>query len=89
MKSFERQIVFAVVIGWPDELLDAKLRTRTCDLESHVNREAKQSVTARAGLAEEIKRVHSDFDITEVPSHVKEPERSSNRRRKIRVCIPS
>ena len=77
-------MVFAVVIGWPDEQLQAELPTRTCDLEPHVKREEQESVTA-----EDIKRGHSEFDITEIPSRVKEPARPSNRRRKIRVYIPS
>ena len=71
------------------EPLGAENPMRTCDLESHVKREEKESVTAKAGLAEEINRGHSEFDTTEIVSHAKETARPSNRRRKTRVYIPS
>ena len=89
MESFRETNGVLSRIGWPGEQLEAELPTRIWDLEPHVKREAKESVTAKAGLAEEIKKGHSEFDITEIPSHVKEPARPSNRRRKIRVYIPS
>jgi RecB family exonuclease len=53
-----------------------------------LEREAEESVAAKADLAEEIMRGHSEFDATELPSHVKAPARPSNRRRKIRIYIP-
>jgi hypothetical protein len=62
---------------------------RTCGFEPHVKREEKESVTTNVGLAQEIKRAHSEFDTTEIVPHAKETARPSNRRRKIRVYIPS
>ncbi len=71
------------------EQLGRQNRTRTCDLEPRANREEKESVTAKAGLSDEVKRAHSEFDTTEIVPHAKETARPSNRRRKIRVYIPS
>jgi len=59
---------------------------RTCDLETDVK---KKSVTAKAGLSEEIKRAPSEFGTTEILSLAKEIARPTNRRRKLRVYIPS
>lgn len=67
----------------PGEPLGAE---KTCDLEADVK---KESVTAKAGLSEEIKRAHSEFGTTEILSRAKETARPTKRRRKIRVYIPS
>lgn len=59
---------------------------RTCDLEADVK---KESVTANAGLSEEIRRAHSECGTIEILSGAKETARPTNRRRKLRVYIPS
>jgi hypothetical protein len=48
------------------EQLGAEIGPGICDLEPHVNREEPKTVTAKAGLAGEIKRAHSEFDTTEI-----------------------
>ena len=63
--------------------------TRTCSFEPHVKIEEKESVTAKPALAKEIKRAHSEFDTAEIVSDTKETARSLNRRRKLRVYVPS
>jgi hypothetical protein len=70
------------------EQTGAESSTRICDLETHINREEKETVTAKAGGSEEIKRAHSEFDTTENLPEAKETVRPSNRRRKIRVYFP-
>ncbi len=70
------------------EQLGRQNRTRTCDLEPRVNREEKESVTAKAGLSHEVKRAHSEFDKTAILSAAKATARPSDRRRKIRVWLP-
>ena len=65
----------------PGEPLGAE---KTGDLEAK-----KESVTAKAGLSEEIKRAHSEFGTTEILSRANETARPTKRRRKIRVYIPS
>jgi hypothetical protein len=40
-------MVFSVELAEPGEQLEAELPTRTCNLEPHVRREAKESVTAK------------------------------------------
>ena len=70
------------------EELGAEISTRTCNLEPNVNREEKETVTAKAALSEEIKRAHSEFDTTEILPEAKEIARPSNRRHKIRVYLP-
>jgi hypothetical protein len=71
------------------EQLGGEFATRTCDLEPHVNRVEKETVTAKAGLAEEINRARSELDTTEILPKAKKTARPSNRRRKIRVYFPS
>lgn len=66
----------------------AEFSTVMCDLEPHVNRVEKETVTAKAGLAEEVNRAHSEFDTTEIPVEAKETGRPSNRRRRLRVYFP-
>ena len=48
------------------EQLGAEIGPGICDLEPHVNREEPKTFTAKAGLAGEIKRAHSEFDTTEI-----------------------
>ena len=52
----------------PGEPLEAENPMKTCDLESHVEKEEKESVAAKAGVSEKIKRAHFEFDTTEFPS---------------------
>ena len=73
----------------PGEPLEAENPMKTCDLESHVEKEEKESVAAKAGVSEKIKRAHFEFDTTEILAHAKETARPLNRRRKTRVYIPS
>jgi hypothetical protein len=62
------------------EQLGAEIGPRICDLEPHVNREEPKTVTAKAGLAGEIKRAHSEFDTTEIPPEAKKQRGPQNRR---------
>jgi hypothetical protein len=89
MESFREANRVLGRIGWPGEQLKAELPKTTCTLKPPFKRETKESLIAKADLAEEIKRERSEFDATEVPSHLKAPGRPSTRRRKIRVYIPS
>jgi len=58
---------------------------RICDLESHINRDEKETVRAKEGISEEIKRADSESDTTGIPLKAKETARPSYRRRKLRV----
>lgn len=69
------------------EQVGAEILTRTCDLEPHDNCEEKETLTATAGLSDEIKRAHPEFDTTEILPESKETARPI-RRRKIRVYLP-
>lgn len=71
------------------EQLEAEFSTGMCSLEPHVNRVEEETVTAKAGLAEEINRAPSEFDTTEILPKAEKTARPSNRRRKIRVYFPS
>lgn len=64
-----------------------EISTSTCDLEPHANREEKETLTAKAGLSDQIKGAHSE-DTTEILSAAEDTARPSNRRRKIRVWLP-
>ena len=50
MESFRETNGVVSRIGWPGEQPEAELPTRTCNLEPHVRREAKEGVTAKVGL---------------------------------------
>ena len=67
---------------------EGNVKTTISDLEPNINQEEKEIVTVKAGLSEEIKRAHSEFDTTEILPEAKETARPSNRRRKIRVYLP-
>ena len=70
------------------EQIGAEFSTKICDLESHINREEKETVRAKEGISEEIKREDSESDTTGIPLKAKETARPSNRRRKLRVYLP-
>jgi hypothetical protein len=70
------------------EQIGTEFSTRICDLESHVNRDEKETVRAKEGIAEEIKREDYESDTTRIPRKAKEAARPSNRRRKLRVYFP-
>ena len=70
------------------EQIGAEFSTRICDLEPPVNRDEKETVRAKEGIAEEIKREDCESDNTEIPFKAKETARASNRRRKLRVYLP-
>jgi len=70
------------------EQIGAEFSTRICDLERHVNRDEKETVRAKEGISEEIKRADSESDTTGIPLKAKEKARPSNRRRKLRVYLP-
>jgi hypothetical protein len=70
------------------EQIGAEFSTRMCNLEPHVNRDEKETVRAKEGIAEEIKREDYESDTTGIPLKAKETVRSSNRRRKLRVYLP-
>jgi len=70
------------------EQIGAEFSTRICDLESHINRDEKETVRAKEGISEEIKRADSESDTTGIPLKAKETARPSYRRRKLRVYLP-
>ena len=70
------------------EQIGAEFSTRMCNLEPHVNRDEKETVRAKEGIAEEIKREDCESDTTGIPLKAKETARPSNRRRKLRVYLP-
>lgn len=70
------------------EQMGAEFSTRICDLEPHINREDKETVRAKEGISEEIKRADSESDTTRILLKAKQPARSSNQRRKFRVYLP-
>ncbi len=70
------------------EQIRAEFSTRICDLESHINRDEKETVRAKEGIAEEIKREDCESDTTGIPIKAKETARPSNRRRKLRIYLP-
>jgi len=70
------------------EQIGAEFSTRICDLESHVNRDEKETVRAKEEIAEEIKREDCESDTTGIPIKAKETAQPSIRRRKIRVYFP-
>jgi len=70
------------------EQIGAEFSTRMCNLEPHVNRDEKETVRAKEGIAEEIKREDCASDTTGIPLKAKETARPSNRRRKLRVYLP-
>ena len=67
------------------EQIGAEFSTRICDLESHINRDEKETVRVKEGISEEIKRADSESDTTGIPLKAKETARPSYRRRKLRV----
>jgi hypothetical protein len=69
------------------EQIGAEFSTRICDLEPHVNRDEKETVRAKEGIAEEIKREDCESDNTGIPLKAKETVRPSNQR-KLRVYFP-
>ncbi len=70
------------------EQIGAEFSTRICDLERHVNRDEKETVRAKEGISEEIKREDCESDTTGIPIKAKETAQPSIRRRKIRVYFP-
>jgi len=70
------------------EQIGAEFSTRICDLESHINRDEKETVRVKEGISEEIKRADSESDTTGIPLKAKETARPSYRRRKLRVYLP-
>ena len=70
------------------EQIGAEFSARMCNLEPHVNRDEKETVRAKEGIAEEIKREDCESDTTGIPLKAKETARPSNRRRKLRVYLP-
>ena len=68
--------------------IGAEFLTRMCNLEPHVNRDEKETVRAKEGIAEEIKSEDCASDTTGIPLKAKETARPSNRRRKLRVYLP-
>ena len=70
------------------EQIGAEFSTRMCNLEPHVNRDEKETVRAKEGIAEEIKREDCESDTAGIPLKAKETARASNRRRKLRVYLP-
>jgi hypothetical protein len=69
------------------EQIGAEFSTRICDLEPPVNRDEKETVRAKEGIAGEIKREDCESDNTGIPLKAKETVRQSNRR-KLRVYLP-
>jgi hypothetical protein len=70
------------------EQIGAEFATRICDLEPHVNRDEKETLRAKKGIAEENKREDCESDNPGIPLKAKETVRPSNRRRKLRVYLP-
>jgi hypothetical protein len=69
------------------EQIGAEFSTRICDLEPYVNRDENETVRAKEGIAEEIKREDCESDNTGIPLKAKKTVRRSNRR-KLRVYLP-
>jgi hypothetical protein len=70
------------------EQIEAEFSTRICDLEPPVNPDEKETVRAKEGIAEEMKREICESDNTGIQLKAKETVRPSNRRRKLRLYLP-